>query len=1243
MLHSPFLDIQPEKWLSSNEFAFAVLDGFPVTPGHTLVLTKRVVPTWFDASPAEQAALMSLVNDVKQHLDATLRPKPDGYNVGFNAGEAAGQTVMHVHIHVIPRHTGDVPDPRGGVRHVIPSKGNYQLDGAAKPEKMIPRNLTNTSEAASLSLSTGYPNSRLWDEISYRMIGAKLVDILASFVQNSGLDVIEQRLFQLLRNQTAVRIMVSDYLSISDPGSLKRLCDWKDLIAGDVEYAGELNVRLVEIAKLPDKPQSFHPKSWRIIDSHLSFIAVGSSNLSRPALETGVEWNLLSTTSHELAAHNDFANEYNALWKIATPLTPTVVDAYAKKAKEFRKLHFEPETLDERYVPDPRPWQRVALESLQKIRDASYGRALVAVATGMGKTWLAAFDVEQVGQQLKRRPRVIIIAHRSHILVQAETALSCVLDAAFESGTTSWYIGARSDLSGDLVIASVQKLARPEGLSHLANEQFDYAIIDEVHHAAAPTYRRVLAQLNAKFVLGLTATPERGDGIDVASIFDDNLAHHATIGDGIAEDSLVPFHYIGIRDTVDFKQIPWRNGRFDVFELEKQVEHSDRMNRLWTAMQEHPANRTIIFCCSRRHALFTRDWLRCKGISSASVFSGEGGDGEIESLDALRTGKLETLCVVDMFNEGLDIPAVDRVIMLRPTESRVIFLQQLGRGLRAATGKTRLLVIDFVGNHRIFAQRILHLLSLAGKDATWADFKKWLQGKPSDLPAGCLLNVDLEARDVLGQFIPTGSKAALEMYRFLRDEIGRRPQAAELLAHGILPRTLSHAAGSWFQFTEHEGDLDPKEQLVLEQFQLWLRTVETTSLNKSYKMVVLRVLLDHGDLFRPVDIRAFSQLCRRFMLQHPVLRRDLLEGRHSLNHETASEDQWVAWWREWPIDRWLDIQNGQRWFRLKGDTFQLSVQCPDSLRGFFESMTEELVEWRLATYSKSHRLTKTSDSDLAFEAKVSHSGGKAILFLPDKSKMPDRPVGLINVRLPDSGEWEFKFVKVACNVAKPVNGGSANELSTLLRSWFGEKAGLPGTDFKVIFESKERQWYIRPLEVLSRSAGSYVKEAIESIAVTYELTIEDSVLKRDEYRTHAPVYDLVAAASSWGEEGTPEAIGWVRIENRNLTKGMFVARVVGPSMEPRIPNGSWCLFRPCPTGSRQNRLLLFQIHTHLDPEDGGRYTVKKYVSVKRMKEEGWEHQSIELVPLNPKFAPIALSAEDAEDIRIIGEFVEVLK
>lgn len=403
-----------------------------------------------------------------------------------------------------------------------------------------------------------------------------------------------------------------------------------------------------------------------------------------------------------------------------------------------------------------------------------------------------------------------------------------------------------------------------------------------------------------------------------------------------------------MKDTVDFRQIPWRNGRFEFEELERRVEDSQRMQRLWSAMQEHPAERSIVFCVSRRHAIFARDWLRAKGMSVAAVFSGSGGDSCGQSLELLRSGRLQALCVVDMFNEGLDIPSVDRVIMLRPTESKVIFLQQLGRGLRAAEGKSRLLVIDFVGNHRIFAQHIIHLLSLTGKDASWSKLKEVLEGQPPELPEGCLLDIELAARDLLKQFIQIGAQVGLEVYRAMRDELGRRPTPSEIFARGLLPRTICQAEGSWFDFVEHEGDLLPSEREVLEHFRPWLKTVETTNLNKSYKMIVLRVLLDQQQFLGRVKLNDFAIQCRRSLIGHPVLRKDLIEGNHAIDHLHASDEEWTAWWIQWPIDRWLDQQNGQRWFRRDGGNFQSTIDCPTDLSGPLEAMTAELVDWRLA-------------------------------------------------------------------------------------------------------------------------------------------------------------------------------------------------------------------------------------------------------------------------------------------------------
>jgi superfamily II DNA or RNA helicase/diadenosine tetraphosphate (Ap4A) HIT family hydrolase/phage repressor protein C with HTH and peptisase S24 domain len=1233
MPFSPFLEIKHSEWILSNELAFAVLDRFPVNPGHILVITKRLVATWFEASPSEQAAVMALVNEVKQYLDQNLQPKPSGYNVGFNSGSSAGQTVMHLHVHVIPRYDGDMADPRGGVRHVIPEKGNYLSTSELRASAA-------SSKVSSLQLVTGHPNSKLWDHLSNRLIGAKLVDVLASFVQPSGLQVIEARLFEAVRNQATLRILISDYLYISDPRALRRLLGWQDWIKQDSDCCGSLSVRLVQCDQLVSKPESFHPKAWRIVDQLGAFVAVGSSNLSRPALETGVEWNLLYSSHEHSGIPNDFEREFNSLWQMSADLTQEIVAQYEEQAAKYRKSQFEPESQDIPFIPEPRPWQRAALESLIRLRESGYSRALVAVATGMGKTWLAAFDACQVGKGLDRRPRILIIAHRAQILAQAESALSLLLDKTFGDGKSSWYLGDRSDLSGELVIASIQKLARPEGLTRIASERFDYVVIDEVHHAEAPSYRRVMLHLNCGFILGLTATPERTDGVDVASIFDDNLAHHASIGDGIHEESLVPFHYIGVKDTVDFRQVPWRNGRFEIEELEKRVEDSQRMQRLLKAMHEHPAQRSIVFCVSRRHAIFTRNWLRNNLITAAAVFSGTESDSCGQSLEDLRTGAIQALCVVDMFNEGLDIPTVDRVIFLRPTESKVIFLQQLGRGLRAAEGKSRLLVIDFVGNHRIFAQRILHLLSLTGKDANWNNLKRVLEGQAPELPPGCLLDIELAARDMLKQFIPSGSNAGIEAYRALRDELGRRPSPSELFARGYLPNVVCQTDGSWFDFVDKNGDLSSTEKNVLKQFGRWLKTVQTTSLNKSYKMIVLRVLLDQQQLFGHVQLSEFSKHCRSTLMRHPVLQADLREGKHELDHQNASDEQWAKWWTKWPIDRWIDQQSGHRWFRRSGERFESLIECPPELQESLEAMTAELVDWRLAAYAKSRGLIdSTIEGNLTFEGKVSHASGRPILFLPSTAEAPERPIGPAEVVLPDGSKWEFKFVKVACNVGRPM-GSNKNQLAELLRGWFGPNAGVPGTDFRVKFWKSGDQWHIAPSNLPSVPTSN--TPATESIKQTQQPEIAATVKETAKYKTHVPVYDLVAAAGSWGEEGVPEPVGWAPIRDKQLTRGMFVAQVVGQSMEPKIPSGSWCLFKPLAGGSRQNKLVLVQLNTHIDPIDGGRYTVKQYHSTKTSAEDGWHHDTIELQSLNPDYEPILLDPENASDVRIIGEFVAVV-
>jgi SOS-response transcriptional repressor LexA len=551
--------------------------------------------------------------------------------------------------------------------------------------------------------------------------------------------------------------------------------------------------------------------------------------------------------------------------------------------------------------------------------------------------------------------------------------------------------------------------------------------------------------------------------------------------------------------------------------------------------------------------------------------------------------------------------------------------------------------------------------------------KRYLDGREPALPEGCVLDVELEAKELLARFLPAGRAAVEEAYRVMRAELGRRPTPTELLHAHYLPHTLRAAHGSWFGFCRAEGDLDASEERVVERFGAWLGMLETTSLNKTYKMAVLRVLLDRDALWDGLEISRLAAACRSFLENHPALRADL-EGaaftrvpgdarKRGLNPSASEEPvpfsgdpdpAFTKWWLEWPLSRWMDDQAGQQWFTRRENRFVADFTCPPKICAAFESLTGELVDLRLAHYTQSRlgahaSLEARSASDgtagrVSFRAKVSHSGGKPILFLPTVETCPSRPTGPTRVRLPDGREWVFRFVKVACNVAHPADAASArgnNALPALLRDWFGPDAGLPGTNFEVEFTSIDGAW---SAALLSSGRFSNLPNAAPSPPDSAFLhpPLADSPPPAARYTTHVPVYDLTAAAGFWGPESVPEEIGWTEVPGVSLRPGMFVARVKGTSMEPLIPDGSWCLFRPCPVGSREGRIVLVQLGTDGAGENGGRFTVKKYHSEKTVTADGWRHDRIQLLPVNPAFEPIEIEPAEVDALWVIGTLQAVI-
>jgi SOS-response transcriptional repressor LexA len=350
-----------------------------------------------------------------------------------------------------------------------------------------------------------------------------------------------------------------------------------------------------------------------------------------------------------------------------------------------------------------------------------------------------------------------------------------------------------------------------------------------------------------------------------------------------------------------------------------------------------------------------------------------------------------------------------------------------------------------------------------------------------------------------------------------------------------------------------------------------------------------------------------------------------------------SDAEWCAWWKKWPITRWLDDQSGTRWFRISDNIFHFHPKILKEHRLAFTRLTSELVDWRLAAWATSRGLAgEEGGSGVEFEASVVQVRGRAALRIK-RQAVNDLPIGLVSVQVPDGRALQFQFASTYCKACF-AESVQQNELPSLLMEWFGRDAGLPGTNQKVRFQNTGGRWSIAGLD--SGRPTASVASADQTSATG--IRIRKKVPRSEQYVRWAPVYDLVASAGSWGPTVAPEVQGWGEVSGTALSEGMFIARVQGHSMEPRIPDGAWCLFRPCPAGSREGRLLLVQIRGYSAADEESRFTVKRYRSQKESSDEGWVHQSIQLQSLNPAYPPMLLNSDNTEDLRIAGEFVRVL-
>ena len=672
---------------------------------------------------------------------------------------------------------------------------------------------------------------------------AKSVDIIVSFLMESGVNMLIKHLGNALKRGAKIRILTGNYLGITQPSALYLI---------KRKLGDQIDLRFYN-----EKNRSFHPKSYIFHYEGYSEIYIGSSNISRSALTSGIEWNYRFRSTTDPESYDKFYETFEDLFQNhSIAIDDEELRKYSKNwhkpavSKDLERYDAESEDEKVKELFEPRGAQIEALCTLEHTRAEGARRALISAATGVGKTYLAAFDSEKY-------KRVLFVAHKEEILRQAANSFQNVR----KSDDYGFFDGNEKCTDKSVIFASVATLGKSEYLNetYFPKDYFDYVVIDEFHHAVNDQYMRIVEYFKPQFLLGLTATPERMDGRNIYEICDYNVPYEISLKDAINKGMLVPFHYYGIFDKTDYSQLHQVRGKYDDRELNNTyIGNERRYELIYKNYCKYGSKLALGFCCSKEHAKdMAREFCR-RGIPSVAVYSdarGEYTEDRSIAIQRLMQGEIRVIFSVDMFNEGVDIPAVDMVMFLRPTESPIVFLQQLGRGLRKSMGKEYLNVLDFIGNYEK-AGRVRFLLT--GK--TFPETKTYNPADRTDFPDDCMIDFDLELIDLFSEM----DKRTLRVKDCIRGEyyrvknlLDKSPSRLELFTYmddDVYQLAMQHSKENPFKrYLDYKRELDElseDESAFLQDIngREFIHLIETTNMTKVYKMPVLMAFYNHGDI-----------------------------------------------------------------------------------------------------------------------------------------------------------------------------------------------------------------------------------------------------------------------------------------------------------------------------------------------------------------------------------------------------------
>lgn len=520
----------------------------------------------------------------------------------------------------------------------------------------------------------------LLNELSRSILECERFYFSVAFINFSGLQLLLDSFKEAEKRGIKGKIITSTYLNFTEAKALRKIKDFEHI---------DLKVFVT------DKEIGFHTKAYifEYVDHYKVFI--GSSNLTQSALKSNIEWNVKIMTKEDTLFIKEVLSEYNQLWERSAEADEDFLKRYEDFLSKLTAITTKQNLIYENsdYII-PNRMQKRAMENLERLRSFGESKALVIAATGTGKTYMSAFDVKHF-----RPRRLLFIVHREEILKKAKETFEKLI--VNEAKTFGLLTGNHKQKDADYVFTTIQTLSRC--YQEFRKDEFDYIIFDEAHHATSPSYEAVLNYFEPDFTLGMTATPERSDNHNVFELFDNNVAIEVRLHEALDDELIIPFHYFGITDIegIDLSDVDIDN----IAEVTKRLKVNERVDFIIEKMNfyghDGKKRKCLGFCASVDHAYYMAEEFNKRGYNSVALSGGNSVDQRSYFMKRLEDDEdeLEIIFTVDIFNEGVDIPSVNSVLMLRPTNSPIVFIQQLGRGLRKHESKSFLTVLDFIGNH----------------------------------------------------------------------------------------------------------------------------------------------------------------------------------------------------------------------------------------------------------------------------------------------------------------------------------------------------------------------------------------------------------------------------------------------------------------------------------------------------------------------------------------------------------------